>query len=87
MFVWQIPGTEDACCGPRKQCKVETPQNCTEPTKPKDGCGYGQRLKKIEAPGLCPQYACVCLDPEDCPPPEELQDKDLEEGTPLFISN
>ncbi|XP_063867870.1 uncharacterized protein LOC135104399 [Scylla paramamosain] len=80
-----IPGTGDDCCGPLKQCKIVVPENCTEPTKPKDGCGYGQKLKKIEAPGLCPQYACVCLDPEDCPQPEKLKEEDLDEGEEMVL--
>ncbi|XP_068231986.1 hemocytin-like [Palaemon carinicauda] len=66
-IIAEIPDTGDECCGPRKKCKVRPVENCTIPSVPESDCGYGKVSQLIEAPGKCPQYACVCLNPEDCP--------------------
>lgn len=76
----QVPGTGDDCCGPRKKCKVVPTEDCPPVVMPKEQCGYGQKHKLIEAPGVCPQYACVCVDPKDCPDIELPDDNDLKPG-------
>lgn len=75
-----MPDTGDNCCGPRKKCKVKLVKDCVTPVEPKDECGFGHRQKLIEAPGVCPEYACVCLDPEDCPELTIPDDNDLKPG-------
>nr|XP_045582100.1 uncharacterized protein LOC123745535 [Procambarus clarkii] len=79
-IVVEVNGTGDECCGPRKKCKVKPTEDCPPPVEPKDGCGYGQRQKLIEAPGVCPQYACVCLEQEDCPYLSTPDDNALKPG-------
>ncbi|KAK7066926.1 hypothetical protein SK128_023902 [Halocaridina rubra] len=75
-IIVEMPDTGDECCGSRKKCKIAPVANCTLPTQSKDECGYGKMSELIEAPGKCPQYACVCVKPEDCPelimPEEDL---------------
>ncbi|RXG62289.1 Hemocytin [Armadillidium vulgare] len=76
----EVPDTFDECCGFQKTCKIKPLTNCVEPLKPSEDCGYGKRLKLIEAPGVCPEYACVCVDPEDCPALELPKKEDLKPG-------
>lgn len=53
--------------GQKKKCEVAPVENCTLHTQIKDDCGYGKKSELIETPGKCPHYACVCVEPEDCP--------------------
>lgn len=76
----QVRDTWDDCCGLRKKCELDVPECPEEIVKPKDTCSYGQHLKLIKALGVCPQYACVCLEPEDCPVPIVPADRPLKAG-------
>ncbi|XP_071530011.1 hemocytin-like isoform X2 [Panulirus ornatus] len=75
----EVPGSENICSGPKKKCEVAPLEYCP-PVEQKGECGYGQQMKLIKAPGICPQYACICLEPEDCPDPAIPKDEDLEPG-------
>ncbi|KAK3857259.1 hypothetical protein Pcinc_036476, partial [Petrolisthes cinctipes] len=78
--VVQVPDTWDDCCGLRKKCELDVPECPKEIVKPVDTCSYGQHLKLMKALGVCPQYACVCLEPEDCPEPVIPAERQLKPG-------
>ena len=80
-FHFKIPNTGDECCGPSKKCDPKTPESCAPLPEPRhEDCGQDMKQNVIKSPGLCPQLACTCIEPEECPPLEKPDNSTLKPG-------